>query len=446
MHSDHDTCEVNFDGLIGPTHNYSGLSQGNLASQSNALQVANPRDAALQGLDKMTALLDRGFVQGFFPPQQRPRLDLLRKLGFSGSDKKILNGVARTQPSLLSLVYSASSMWAANAATVTASKDTLDGRVHFTPANLLTTPHRAIEHEETTHCLRTLFADETHFCVHPTLPSIAVFGDEGAANHNRLCLTHGGEGLYVYVYGRESGAPANLQFPARQTRLASEAVARQHGLADNAVFLPQSTTAINAGAFHNDVVAVANESVLFYHQDAFACGLEQLHETAARQDLTLCDIQVANADVSLNDAVQSYLFNSQLLTRPNSTEMLLIAPQECELNPRVHSYLKTLVQDTSNPIADVRFLNLKQSMRNGGGPACLRLRVVMNSAERAACHPAFLLDQAKIEQLRQWVTTYYRDRLCPDDLADPQLLDESYTALEALTAMLGLGSYYHFQR
>ncbi|MGA8031441.1 MAG: N-succinylarginine dihydrolase, partial [Casimicrobiaceae bacterium] len=44
---------MNFDGIPGPTHNYSGLAQGNLAAERNAQQVSNPREAALQGLEKM---------------------------------------------------------------------------------------------------------------------------------------------------------------------------------------------------------------------------------------------------------------------------------------------------------------------------------------------------------------------------------------------------------
>ncbi len=44
--------EINFDGIVGPSHNYAGLSLGNLASARNAGAVSRPRDAALQGLAK----------------------------------------------------------------------------------------------------------------------------------------------------------------------------------------------------------------------------------------------------------------------------------------------------------------------------------------------------------------------------------------------------------
>ena len=81
-----ETVEVNFDGLIGPSHNYGGMSDGNLASQNNAGDVSNPREGALQGLEKMRMLLRAGFVQGILPPLERPNLGFLVDAGFHGSD------------------------------------------------------------------------------------------------------------------------------------------------------------------------------------------------------------------------------------------------------------------------------------------------------------------------------------------------------------------------
>ena len=81
--------EINFDGLIGPTHNYAALSFGNLASASNAGAVARPRDAALQGLAKMRFAMDLGLIQGFFLPLERPNTRWLRELGFAGSDAQV---------------------------------------------------------------------------------------------------------------------------------------------------------------------------------------------------------------------------------------------------------------------------------------------------------------------------------------------------------------------
>ena len=442
--------EVNFDGLIGPTHNYSGLSFGNLASARNAQLCSNPKAAALQGLAKMRRLLAQGYIQGFMPPQQRPHLDTMRQLGFTGSDQQIINQLHKRDPRLLSMVYSASPMWAANAATVTPSTDSRDGRVHFTPANLLTTPHRAMEANATTHNLRAIFNDRTHFNVHSPLPSNNLFADEGAANHSRLCQHYGERGLAMFVYGRdgiESGdQPA--RFPARQTRLASEAVARRHGLnSESALFCRQHPIAIDTGAFHNDVVAVANGPVLFFHQLAFSTEDVEMIKQQLSQHLTFIPLAVSHNNVPLEDAIKSYLFNSQLLAAPNGdmNKMHLIAPSECAENASVNKYLERLLEDHKQPIRSVEFVDVRESMSNGGGPACLRLRVVLNAQQRSAVNPAFMLTEDKIQRLETWVKHYYRDRLLPEDLADPAFYCESLEALEILTELLNLGNFYPFQ-
>ncbi|HEY1628343.1 MAG TPA: N-succinylarginine dihydrolase, partial [Tepidisphaeraceae bacterium] len=194
--------EINFDGIVGPTHNYAGLSFGNVASMQSKSAVSNPRRAALEGLAKMKFLMDLGVRQAVLPPQERPHLPTLRKLGFAGSDGEILEKVHRKHPALLAAMSSASSMWAANAATVSPSADCGDGRVHFTLANLISNVHRAIETEATSRVLRAIFADEKHFMVHDALPAAVQFADEGAANHVRLCADHASAGVEVFVYGR----------------------------------------------------------------------------------------------------------------------------------------------------------------------------------------------------------------------------------------------------
>jgi len=110
--------ELNLDGIVGPTHNYAGLSWGNLASQKHKLSVSNPRQAALEGLAKMKFLADMGIPQAVLPPHQRPHLPTLRSLGYSGSDAEILAKAHQDNPVLLSACCSASAMWSANAATV----------------------------------------------------------------------------------------------------------------------------------------------------------------------------------------------------------------------------------------------------------------------------------------------------------------------------------------
>ena len=439
--------EFNFDGLVGPSHNYAGLSFGNVASFSNVKSASNPKLAALQGLAKMRALAARGFAQALLPPQARPNFRLLRSIGFSGSDADVLAQAYRASPVILACAYSASPMWTANAATVSPSADTIDGRAHFTAANLNNKLHRAEEHKQSSRTLRALFADEQHFAVHDALPSTPAFGDEGAANHTRLCATHGAKGVEFFVYGRtefDPSAPAPKKYPARQTQEASQAIARLHGLeAGRTVFAAQNPDVIDQGVFHNDVIAVGNGNVLFYHEQAFhdeAAVLAKLREAMDGVGASLNAIRVDTSVVSVGDAVASYLFNSQLLTKPDGS-MALVIPQECEENMAVARYLEGLVA-SGGPVNELIHFDLRQSMRNGGGPACLRLRVALTEAEALAMHQGVIMTEALYATLVAWVEKYYRDQLEPKDLADPQLALECHAALEELARILGLPGLY----
>ena len=444
------TLEANFDGLAGPTHNYAGLSFGNVASQRNENAVANPRAAARQGLRKMKRLADLGFAQGVLPPHERPSIALLRELGFRGDDAGVVAQAARDAPELLAAASSASAMWSANAATVSPSADTPDARVHFTPANLCSKLHRAIEHDATRRALAAIFADPARFVVHAALPGTPALGDEGAANHTRLCADYGAPGVELFVYGRSEfrSGPQPRRYPARQTFEASRALAQRHGLPDDAVvFARQNPDAIDAGVFHNDVIALGDRGTLFCHRRAFVdqpAVYDALRARLAARGGALDVIEVSDADLSLDDAVSSYLFNSQLLSRADGSQ-LLVVPLECREHPRVAAYLDALVA-ARGPIAEVLAVDLRESMKNGGGPACLRLRVVLTDAERAAVAPGVWLDDALYARLDAWIGRHYRDRLAPADLADPHLLDESRAALDELTQLLGLGALYDFQR
>ena len=439
--------EVNFDGLIGPTHNYGGLAVGNLASNRNAKAVSYPRRAALQGLEKMRTLMNMGYLQGFIPPQLRPDISALKRLGFRGPEMDVIRQVAETAPELLPMVYSASSMWAANAATVTPSADSADGRVHLTPANLITTAHRTIESRQTWHHLKLIFADPHCFSVHQPLPGMPRFADEGAANHTRLTTAYDKAGVGLFVYGRDEKTDlTQLRYPARQTLEASRALVRQHNLPlKRAVYLQQNPAAINAGAFHNDVVAVGNGPVLFYHEQAFDPASQDVAFRQISEHMELIRICVPAAEVSLEDAISTYLFNSQLLSMADGQmkEMRLIAPLECQDHPGVAAYLNRLIRDYSQPIREVVFVDVRQSMANGGGPACLRLRVCLTDQELAAVHPSFILDEDKIARLEEWVSTFYRESLSPQDLMDPALMTETHNALEALSRLLGVPDLYH---
>ncbi|MBI2379234.1 MAG: N-succinylarginine dihydrolase [Gammaproteobacteria bacterium] len=440
--------EVNFDGLVGPTHNYAGLSFGNVASLSNAADFSNPKEAAKQGLAKMKALHDLGLKQAVLAPQERPDMAALRHLGFSGSDAQVLEKAAKTAPHILAACCSASSMWTANAATVSPSADTEDGRVHLTPANLANKFHRSLEHPTTERILKAIFRDESRFAVHSALPQGDHFGDEGAANHTRFCGDYGQPGVEFFVYGKQAfdaSKPAPVRFPARQTLEASQAVARLHGLPESrVVFAQQNPNVIDQGVFHNDVIAVGNGNVHLFHEVAFLNKSEVLAELDHKFGGSLVNVEVKNSEVSVEDAVKSYLFNSQLVTLP-SGRMAIIAPGECQENSRVWSFLQDLLtRDT--PVKAVHIQDVKQSMRNGGGPACLRLRVALKEAELAAINPAVVMSDALFATLNTWVDKHYRDRLSLADLADPALLEECRQALDELTRILAMSSVYQFQR
>jgi succinylarginine dihydrolase len=410
-------AEINFDGIVGPSHNYAGLSLGNLAATAHAGQASHPRAAALQGLAKMRANLALGLPQGVLLPLPRPNAAWLDHLAWTPD----------ADPALLAGAWSASAMWTANAATVSPAPDTADGRCHLTAANLVTMPHRAQEWPDTIRQLRVAFANERHFAVHDAVPP--CFGDEGAANHMRMAAEHCAAGIEIFVYGRPGG-----RFPARQHEQASRTVARRHGLdPGRTLFVEQAPEAIKAGAFHNDVVAVANGTVLFTHERAFADPAATY--AAIRRLLPGAEIIVVpDAEVSLADAIASYLFNAQLLTLPNAGGMALVLPGEAWSHPRVRAFLDRLLAG-NGPIRQVLPVDVRESMANGGGPACLRLRVV---ADPATVDPRFLLDEAKATLIEGVIATHWPEAIAPAQLGDPALARQIVAARHALLDALDL--------
>ncbi|HYJ30065.1 MAG TPA: N-succinylarginine dihydrolase [Allosphingosinicella sp.] len=409
--------EINFDGIVGPSHNYAGLSFGNLAATANAGAIAFPRAAALQGVAKMRHNLGLGLAQGLLLPHPRPNRAWLAALGTDAE---------RAPETLRAAALSASAMWAANAATVSPAPDCADGRTHFTVANLRTMAHRSHEWPQTLKQLRLAFADEAHFAVHPPVPG--TFGDEGAANHMRLAAAHDAPGVEIFVYGRRGG-----EFPARQHVEAGRAVARFHGLDPaRTLFVAQSEEAIAAGAFHNDVVAVANETVLFAHEQAF----EDRSGFHARLRALLPELEIVEvpaSEVTLSDAIKSYLFNAQLVTLPDGA-MALILPEEARETPSVWAWLERMVAG-NGPIRKLLGVDVRQSMANGGGPACLRLRVV---ADPAAIDPRFLVDEAKLDRIAGVIEAHWPERIVPDALPVPALWERMERARLALNEELGL--------
>ena len=408
--------EINFDGIVGPSHNYAGLSLGNIASSSHGGDTSYPRAAALQGLGKMRSNMELGLAQGFLLPLPRPNRGLIRDLALGADAPR----------QLIAAAWSASSMWTANAATVSPAPDTADGRCHLTPANLVTMAHRAQEWRDTKAQLDIAFGDSQHFAVHDAI--LPTFGDEGAANHMRFCEGHGAEGVEVFVYGTQGG-----KFPARQHEQASRAVARLHGLdPEKCVFIEQNPEAIAAGAFHNDVVSVANERVLFTHERAFA-DKQGAYDAIAATFPALQVVEVPESAVSLEEAIRTYLFNAQLLTLPTG-EMALVVPTECQESAAVWSWCEHMLA-TNGPIRKVIPVDVKQSMANGGGPACLRLRVV---ADPATVDPRFMLDEAKLERVEAVVAENWPEQIDPADIGSDALAKTVIEAREALLSVLSL--------
>ncbi len=410
--------EINFDGIVGPSHNYAGLSLGNLASTRNAGQVSQPRAAALEGVAKMRANLDLGLTQGIFLPHPRPNQAWLADLSTT---------IDEADPALAANAMSASAMWAANAATVSPAPDTADQRCHLTIANLRTMPHRSHEWPATLAQLRLAFGDARHFTVHAPIPP--AFGDEGAANHMRLAPAYEEPGVEIFVYGVSGGA-----FPARQHLEASRAIARLHRLDPaRTLFAEQSEQAIAAGAFHNDVVAVANGSLLFAHEKAFA-QRDQLIADCVRLVPGFELVEVAESDVPLPDAISSYLFNAQLVG-PANGETTLIVPAEAQETPAVWAWLQGHLAG-NGPIRHVEVVDVRQSMANGGGPACLRLRVV---AEPTTVDPRFLADHARLDVIAEVVERLWPAEIPNDNLQQPALIRDIEAARRALLDALDLG-------
>ena len=409
--------EINFDGIVGPSHNYAGLSLGNLAATAHKGDTSYPRAAALQGLAKMRANMARGLAQGYLLPLPRPNWHLSKALALDET----------APPELVAAAWSASSMWTANAATVSPAPDTGGGRCHLTPANLVTMVHRAQEWPDTKRQLEIAFGNREHFAVHDAVPP--TFGDEGAANHMRLCSKHDQSGVEVFVYGRPGG-----KFPARQHEQASRAVARAHGLApERAVFIEQSPIAIEAGAFHNDVVAVANEDVVFAHELAFA-DRQGAYDAMRAAFPALQVVEVPDSAVSLAEAIRSYLFNAQLVTIPGGGGMALVVPEECRESASVWGWLQQMLAG-NGPIREVWPVDVRQSMANGGGPACLRLRVV---ADPATVDQRFILDDGKADRIEAVIDKYWPEKIDVWQIGDGDLAAQVIEARNALLSVLNL--------
>jgi succinylarginine dihydrolase len=199
------------------------------------------------------------------------------------------------------------------------------------------------------------------------------------------------------------------------------------------MFVEQSEEAIAAGAFHNDVVAVANEHVLFAHEKAFA-DRSALVVNCERLVPGFELVEVPDAEVPLADAISSYLFNAQLVTPPDS-EMTLVVPEEARETPSVWTWLQRHLVG-NGPIRRVQVVDVRQSMANGGGPACLRLRV---AADADRVDPRFLVDEAKLDRLSAVIAQHWPEEIANADLTSESLIGTVERARAALLDALELG-------
>ncbi len=420
--------EVQIDTIVGPTHYYGGLAYGNVASMQSKASKSNPKLAALQGLEKMKLVYELGIPQIIFPPQPRPVISALKLLGFSGSDQQVVEAAFTHAPDLLLQCSSQSAMWTANAATISPSSDTKDGKVHITPANLSSHFHRSLETAYTQEALKLVFSDPAHFIHHVPLNSAQDFADEGAANHTRFGRKN--LGLHLFVYGMKKTS----LYPARQTLQAQEAIARLHLLdPKRVIFAEQNPKVIDQGVFHNDVIAVGHEELFFFHEEAYVDTKNIISRLTKIMPLTL--IAVSNKELAVKDAVKSYLFNSQLLTRPDGRKVI-ICPTEVEECPRARAIVEKRL-----PIDEIYYLPLNQSMKNGGGPACLRLRLPLTEKELKTALPTARFTLPLYEKLKKTIQTYYPEAYTPKALLDPIFRKSAHQAVIKLQKTILQGLY-----
>lgn len=433
--------EINIDALVGPTHHFGGLGVGNVASQQHAYRTSRPREAALQGLRKAALVASLGVPQYIFLPPPRPRLKWLHELGL-GVDStehlssEQLSAALQIAPQAFSAAFSCAFMWAANMATVSAACDCRDRRLHITPANLISSWHRASESTERAIDLKRLLGLQDNCTIHPPLSSIVPLRDEGAANHMRLSDPTGKIGFNIFVYGDDSElASHDWKFLPRQTRAACEAIARRHQLDPaRTFFLQQHPAAISAGVFHNDVIATSHASLLIHHELAFYDAEQQLQrlDESFRQTTgaPLLRMEISNSDLPIDEAVQSYFFNSQVITPHTHTssnhtsQMVLISPQQCQRIASTGRLIERLVASSDNPIEEVHYVSLEQSMAGGGGPACLRLRIPLAHDDIERLPRQLRLDRLLEERLAVAIERWYPESLELTDLCSVAFVRE----------------------
>lgn len=432
--------EVNFDGIPGPTHLFAGLSKGNIASQINSGKTSSPKKAALQSLEKINTIYKLGIKQAVVPPHRRPNLTPLSVYGFQGEVHQQLEEAFATDPKLFAGLFSSSNMWTANAATISPSPDTENNKLQITIANLKSNFHRSLESFKTYDIFRKIFSSVL-INVHSPLPGLSP--DEGAANHLRFCENYGDEGLEVFVfgYGVKEELPRTKLFDPRQSKEASLEIIKKHAVKHSLTAF-QSPEAIDAGVFHNDVISTSNKNFFFYHEKSFFKNTETVenickeYKKVTGKDLLLQEVK--EKDISINDAVSSYLFNSQIISPKDKEGMILFAPKECERFEKVRKYIEKMISDPKCPIEEVIYFDLNESMQNGGGPACLRLRIVMNDDQLKDINQTLIFDEKLYIKLKELINEHYPDELKLNDLIKPEVIEKIDTCFDKYEEVFGI--------
>ena len=435
---DRERVEVNIDGMIGPSHHFGGLGVENKASELNRSQASSPRSAALQGLAKMELLASYGIPQFYLPPPVRPAWKWLESLGYCGDKACVLRDCYQEQPTLLSAAYSSAFMWTANAASVSCGSDTRSKRAKIKLANLNANLHRSIEESERLPQLERMFEAVEHVDVLRGLSSSRPLSDEGAANVMRFFSRVGAGGVYAFVYGNEAAesresednskkADGKRRRQPRQTRMASAMVARSLDLEPGDCFLIQQTSdAIDAGVFHNDVIATSHENLLFYHELAFhnseeaVAGIKKRFLEKTGEKLEACLVE--SSDLRLDDAVDTYLFNSQICTDIDGGWRMFV-PENCNQSESVQRTLERL-QAQYPRLVSIDYCPLAESMRNGGGPACLRLRISLTPSQIDQIPASMRISLSTLSQLRKLVETEYPEKVEPSDFVNPDFAEQ----------------------
>lgn len=425
--------EIQIDGLVGPTHHFAGLALGNQASAKHKGLCAFPRKAAKQGLEKMRRVLEHGVPQYFLGPQMRPDWGFLRHKGYQGSHSEIWSQL-KHDPETLHQSLSSSFMWRANSATVSPWVDTVDGKTHLTVANLRSHSHRSIEAAASLEQLSQLIAS-SNIILHPPLP-VEVYSDEGAANHMRLSEGPGLPGVEVFVCGsNETSEQRPERYPARQNRKTCERIIKDHALLSGAAYiLKQNHLAIDAGVFHNDVIAMSAGNFLLCHEKAYENQEESLDQLRSyyleRTGKPLYVRVVSENELSLEDAVETYFFNSQIL-RLSDGSLFVLVPGECRREKSEKLILALL--EENNAISGYEYVDLSESMGNGGGPACLRLRMEVTQEQLKNLDPAMRIQSpSKLDELHAWIEVFYPEKLEWHDLFDIRFIEQAEEAMNVL--------------